>query len=241
MVCSATRKNIVIGLMLAAAYAVFATPGQAEELETTKVAKVTAPSDEAESQKRFAAEIKPLPMIVTLLPGSYGIGGEFEAKMSRNFTVFADASHLHMKLTDRMLSDVQDDQDEPESVPREMSVTSMAAGGRYYADAFASSWYTGAKLGGGTAHVNWAYDKERYDDDSLFYMAGVEAGYRWLWDSGFLIRLGFGVNATMVPRRDVTQVAATDAGEGRNDIEDKAPTKKTTGSAAFDFGLGYTF
>ncbi len=241
MVCNATRKNIVLGLMLAAAYAVFATPGQAAELESTKVAPITAPSDEAEDQKRFAAEIKPLPMIVTLLPGSVGFGGEFEAKMSRNFTVFADASYLHVKLSNKMLTDIQDDQDEPDSVPRDLTVTSMSAGGRYYADAFASSWYTGAKVGGGTAHVNWAYADERYDDDSLFYMAGVEAGYRWLWDSGFLIRLGFGMNATMIPHRELTQVAATDAGSGEKDIEDKAPTRKTQGSAAFDFGLGYTF
>lgn len=241
MVCTATRRNIILGMLLAAAYALYATPSQAEEL--TNVAPITAPSDEAENQKRFAVEVKPLPMIVSILPGSAGIGGEFEAKMTRNFTVFADASYLHMRLTDKMLEDVQNDQseDKPDSVAREMTVTSMAAGGRYYADAFADSWFAGAKVGGGTAKVNWAYAEERYDDESLFYMAGAEAGYRWLWESGFLIRLGFGFNATMIPHRDVTQVAATDASAGRDDIEDKTPTKKTTGSAAFDFGLGYTF
>lgn len=241
MSCSATRRNIVLGLMLAGAYAVFATPGRAEEVQSTRVAPITAPSSEAEDHKRFAVEIKPLPMIVTLLPGSIGFGGEFEARMNRHVSVFADANYLHMKLTDKMLTDVQKDQDEPESVPREMTMTSMAAGARYYGDAFASSWYTGAKFGGGTSHVNWAYDKERYDDDSLFYLASAEAGYRWLWDSGFLIRLGMGVNATMVPHREVTQVAAVNSGKGREDVEDRSPTKKTQASVGFDFGLGWTF
>lgn len=241
MVCHATRKNIVLGLALASAFALLATPSHAEDIEASKTAPITAPSDEAEGQKRFAAEVKPLPLIITLLPGSVGIGGEFEAKMSRNFTVFTDASYMRLRLTDKMLEDIQDDQDEPDSVARDMQVTSMAVGARYYADAFADSWYAGGKVGGGTAHVNWAYGDERYDDDSLFYLAGAEAGYRWLWDSGFLIRLGFGFNATMIPKREISQVAQTDASRGKDDVEDKAPTKKTTGAAAFDFGLGYTF
>lgn len=240
MACTATRKNVIIGLILAAAYAITATPGRAEEVESTKVAPITAPSEEAEGNKRFAAELKPLPMIVTLIPGSFGLGGEFEAKMSRNFTVFADASYLHIKVPEDTLKKMQEDQDDPEGVPSNMTVTSMAAGGRYYADAFASSWYAGLKFGGGTAHVNWAYADERYDDDSLFYSAGAEAGYRWLWDSGFLIRLGFGMNATTITKREVTQIAATDAGKGREDVEDQTWTNGSP-TAGFDFGLGYTF
>lgn len=222
MKCQATRNNVILAALLATGYILSSGIAMAE---TSTV----------------SAELKPLPLIFNAVPNSSGFGAEGEASLNDNVTLFGGVTHMHLKFSDRMVDDIQED-DSDKLIPTDIRSDAVTAGGRYYGNAAASSWYAGGEVGGGVTRVKWLYEDTRVTDRNVFYMAGVQGGYRWLWDNGFLIRVGGGLAYNTSQKRELSSDAeGEEYDKAKDKVEDQKNNNLAMTSAMLDFGLGYRF
>lgn len=222
--CRATRRNLGLALLIVVLQLIVAARARADE------------------SRNLSLELKPLPTLMSLVPGGTGVGVAAEARVFAHLSIFADVYHMRRVLTDQAVEDVQDDHAEDEGVARETSVTFGNLGVRYYGRPTGDSWYLGLKAGGGPSRVEWAYGPSRLEERRTTVAAQGEAGYLWTWDSGVLVRMGVGLGWSTTRNRQVasasTSGAALDA--ARADLDDRNPTGISL-ATSFDLGLGYRF
>lgn len=240
--CRATRLNLALCLLIAGICACRAKLALGASRDMLKPETLDLYRD-AETNMRIAGELKPFFALASVRPGTYGFGGEVEFLLHKHLSLFADLIYSRSRMSDSIVAEIRADEGKDEGVAREVRAINLDGGARYYGNAFADSWYLGGKLGIGKSKVDWVYGDEELTDDAVVYRSEVDVGYRWLWTSGFSVRLGMGMGATTPTKRKITRVGfqpgiATDA--ARKDIERQAPsTRAFTGS--FDVGLGYVF
>lgn len=186
----------------------------------------------------FSAEVKPLPTILSAMPGiaSAGIGAE----MSNGGPVamFANGYLLDSNLP-RFAREARDENEVP--VMRKMQGYAGDLGMRYYASPYGvDSWYGGAKVGYSYGKGQWDFKGQQVDSSVRALNPGVEGGYLWSWPSQVLVRLGAGVDGNVIQENLVTAEGEETASviEARNTIEDYA---QATVIPRVDLGLGYRF
>lgn len=186
----------------------------------------------------FSAEVKPLALGVSAIPGvaSFGLGAEITA--NNNFATFANAYIVDANLPNNM----RNKGNEAET-PQIQKMTGYAAdlGARYYGSgSLTDSWYGGVKLGYQFSQGQWGYKEEKVDQSIRSLTPGAEAGYRWLWSNNLLLRAGAGADANLLQENTVTpndiSTAVTD------DASDKVTGyAKVAVLPRVDVGLGYAF
>ena len=189
-----------------------------------------------------SVEIKPLPTILSLIPGVGGIGAAVEMPISNQVAGYVEGNFLDSNLPEGA-----------EGMARKISgeglygdkirAVNIDIGGRYYTTPMISSWYGGAKVGYTTVHGNWTYHDEKLTQRSSALTPGINAGYRWKWDNKLLVRLGAGVGGSVRQFQEVkieTGPASnpTVANEGRDKLDEGS---KQVYAANVDLGVGYTF
>lgn len=175
--------------------------------------------------------------------GARGLGVEVEWPLLDHVMMNAGFSASYYRISD---SDDAKNRNRDESDPnrtwaelQNAGTLRASAGGHYYGDVEQSSWYAGGRLGlGGSRSF---YEQSKRSDLTLNQTTTelegtLDAGYRWLLGSNFLIRTG----ATFTVREMLSR---------KIDGEDKNPEmsrniKATYGREQFpaiDLGLGYRF
>ena len=223
--CPTTDFNIKLALVLAFAAAFALTSNMA------LAAEVSA----------YNVEVKPLPAVISVLPGAFGLGAEGEIYADEHWSAFVDAYYVQLSLDEHRVKDALDRQSKNKGVPQALRSLNFGGGARYYQSTQQDSWFGGGKLAIGSSRARWVYQDQALKDDDVAVTTGLEAGYRWLWDSGFDVRLGGGLGVTAMTRRSIRAdgtetVAYNDA---KRDLEDKE--RKVHLTPSLDVGLGWSF
>jgi hypothetical protein len=191
-----------------------------------------------------AVEIKPVTTAVSIVPGVTGFGGGIEVGVSDHWSGFAELQHVDARLSDEQIEHLQADDDGPtDAIASRAYGTLGSLGMRYYGKPHEGSWYAAMKLLSGVESARWNYGNERLSDSQTKNGLGVDVGYRWLWDSGLLVRLGAGFTGMSTRQREIEaeSIAGARFGEAETAVLELAPSDKATIRTALDFGVGYTF
>lgn len=188
----------------------------------------------------FSAEVMPLTLLINLVPGSRGFTGGAEVPLGEHLAAFGTASFVSLHLSDSLIKESTESGD-ANAIIRDMRTVGGSAGARYYGRTTADSWYAGAQLGAGSNKITWDHGGESVVDKSEVMTTGIQAGYRWLWDSGFLMRVGAELGATNVRNREISAFTASASPTAIDDVEKAGQQRKTQLSTGFDFGVGWSF
>lgn len=199
--------------------------------------KVTSPQ-----KQHFSLEIKPIALIANAIPGGRGFSGGLEIPFSEHLAAFGTVSMLRLQLPEEAVKTRAANDNEPDPTIKQTRNSAATAGLRYYGIIDSNSWYAGLAAGSGTNQVTWQQNGEALEDKSAFLSAGAEAGYRWLWRSGFLLRVGAQLSAHNLRDRNISAVS-TNAPSAQTvaAISEQGQQRKTQLSTGFDFGLGWAF
>jgi len=192
----------------------------------------------------FAVEIKPVTTAVSIVPGVTGFGGGIEADISDSWSGFAEVLHVGTRLSDEQIEHLQaDDDDSTDAIPARAYGTLGSLGLRYYGKPGNGSWYAAMKLLSGVESARWNFADERLRDSQTKNGIGCDVGYRWLWNSGLLVRLGAGFTGMSTRERAIEAegVAGARFGDAETAVLELAPSDKGTIRTALDFGIGYSF
>ena len=186
----------------------------------------------------FSVEAKPLPSVLSVLPGiaSAGIGAE----MSNGgpIAMFANGYLLDSNLP-AFARKERDENNVP--VVRKLQGYAGDLGMRYYGSPSGlDSWYGGGKVGYSYGKGQWNYKNEQVDSSLRSVNPGVEGGYLWTWPSNLLVRLGGGVDGNLIQENEVkAEVQETPSTiQAREIIENYAQVPVIP---RVDVGLGYRF
>ncbi len=192
----------------------------------------------------ISAEVKPLPLIVNALPGSSAFAAEGEVAVGSNLGLFVGVSHLALGVSNKMIDEQREEKGTDEVLVKDFATDALTLGTRYYTNPTGSSWYGSLDAGFGKAKSTWLYEDVKVTDSGNYYLGGVQAGYRWQWDGGFLIRLGGGVNYSSTVDADRKVSGGEDDGSRRkaeDEIDDKQKKNYAAVTPTLDFGLGWRF
>ena len=186
-------------------------------------------------------EVQPIGLLINLVPGSNALNGSVEIPLGQHLAAVGTASMMKINLPDSTIEKMRDDSDADQPIIKSSRSNMISGGARYYGNTSADSWYLGAQFGVGTNDMTWVRSDGDVEDKNAVYTSGFDAGYRWLWNSGFLIRVGGGVNAVNQRERTLTAVNTNLAGASFDDVEKKGQTQKTVINTALNFGMGWAF
>ena len=169
-----------------------------------------------------SVEIKPLPTLLSALPGVGAAGVGFEGFVTEKVAIYTDVSAANSNLphayNDRL-------QARDRLYPRKMSAAGIDLGARYYGLLFSDAWYTGGKVGYSAATATWEYKDQVVKQEVSTLTPGVEAGYRWLWPSSFLVRMGLGATANIVQAQSLTSdVESSEVTEAKDELKSASRT-----------------
>jgi len=190
-----------------------------------------------------AVEVKPVTTAISLVPGFSGFGGGVEVGVSDHWSAFAEVQYVNLRLTDDQINELQADDETADPLPSRAFSTMGSLGTRYYGKPSDDSWYAGLKLLSGVESARWNFAEERLEDSQTKSGFGVDVGYRWLWDSGLLLRLGAGFIGMTTQTREIvaTDQPGSRYGEAKAAVLDLAPSDSGAFRTTLDFGLGYVF
>jgi len=202
-------------------------------------------SKTAPQARRYSVDIQPLPILVDigLATGAYGGLASFggEVQVADQIGAYATVGGARIRLSEDQVSKAYDQTTSP--VPRKITTAGIAVGGRYYTtSAMTDSWFASGALGATRSMAQWDDTKERVNEDTWVVAPNVEAGYRWLWTNGFLVRLGAGASVPLYATRDYSTAAALRL-PAATDIENKVRKQEDRFAVlpALDLALGYAF
>ncbi len=187
-------------------------------------------------------ETNPVTLLMNLVPGGRGFSGGVEVPFGEHVAAFGGVSIFGLQLSDEMLESSRKDAETVDDLlVSSMRMTGVNGGLRYYGNTQRDSWYAGGSLGTGKNRITYLKNDTDVTDENTFLTSGIDAGYRWLWDSGFLIRVGGGIVANTMRDRTISAIAGEPTPELRDEVASKGQTKKTAVSTSFNFGLGWAF
>jgi hypothetical protein len=187
----------------------------------------------------ITAEVKPLPTLLSVVPGVGILSAGVEGFVQPNIAIFTEAAAMSSNLPDRLRGATKDRLGNDKLYANKMRGGSIDVGARYYNTPMRSSWYTGGKVGYKAASAEWEYNDEVLEQETATITPGINAGYRWKWDSNFIVRLGAGATANLVQKQRVKSDRDNEDVKDARDQLDEAV--KTPVLANIDLGLGYMF
>ena len=185
------------------------------------------------SDRTTSVEVKPLPLALSVLPGLGAAGIGVEQSAAPNVAVFGEGYLSTVDMTKRML---RDNDKSTTALPDRVNVYAVDVGARIYTVPQAHAWYAGGKVGYARNDGDWVYRDQTVSKRVDSVTPGVEGGYRWLFENGFLVRLGAGAGGNVIVAEK------TDSSKATSEAVDKVDAiTKPTFSGKLDLGLGYAF
>lgn len=221
-------RNLLTGAVLALS----ACAGVAYGQELSSTARATGTG--------ITAEIKPLPTVLSLVPGVGSIQAGVEADINQTVAPFLEFTAVNANLPERLDAIVEDEAEGDDTIrPKKLQGGGVDIGARFYTAPLGHSWYGQAKIGYSEVTGEWEYREEIVDSRVASLTPGLGGGYRWLWNNGVVLRLGAGVSANLVQASDVDYDEETaNTLEAQEDLEDRFDEPVL---ANVDLGLGYRF
>jgi hypothetical protein len=189
-----------------------------------------------------SVEAKPIPLMLSLIPGVGGFGVGVEVPTTGQMTAYVEGNFLDSNLPNGIDAEVKKLSGEGLHGDK-LRAVNIDVGARHYLTPAISSWYGGIKVGYTTLHADWLYHDEKLTQRYSSLTPGLAAGYRWKWENGLLVRLGAGVASNVRQFEDVkieTGPGSNDAvaKEGRDKLDEGA---REPVIANVDLGVGYAF
>jgi hypothetical protein len=207
-------------------------------LSLTAQAQVRSLKESTMSPTHIAVEVKPLPMMLSVIPGVTGVGIGTEFSSEGNATAFADVFSLYADLPSNLR---REGNEQDRAVLHKIKGASVDVGGRYYSNhASAASWYGGARLSYSAAMSRWSYQGEQVNQTVRMISPGLEGGHRWNLMNNFLLRLGAGLDGNIISENTATAVGAETSvtRDGEDQVKRYAQMPVTPRA---DLGVGYIF
>ncbi len=189
-------------------------------------------------QDKFSAEIKPLPTLLSVIPGVAGAGVGAEVMATSDTAIYTDLMYLDSNLSGASEAEAKDRAGDG-LYPNKARAVNIDIGGRFYTDPLSHSWYGGAKLGYSTLRGQWFYKDQVLEQRTASLTPGINAGYRWKWENDVLVRLGAGAAANFVQFQDIDRDNDSDEAKEGQDKMDTAAHAPII--ANLDLGVGYMF
>lgn len=187
---------------------------------------------------KFSAELKPLPTILSVIPGVAGAGAGAELLVGRDTAVYTEVNYLDSNLSGASEAQAKDRAGDG-LYPNKVRAVNIDVGGRFYTSPLSSSWYGGAKLGYSTLRGQWFYKDEVLNQRTASLTPGINAGYRWKWENDVLLRLGAGAAANFVQFQHIDRENdSKDSLDAQDKMDDEAHSPIL---ANLDLGVGYVF
>lgn len=219
-------SRITQGALVALALAPFGSQAFAQDASSTvRSAPLTG--------RTTSLEVKPLPLVANVLPGVGAVGIAGERFIDGHLAPFLQGNFATADMSQKLIGA---NDESATALPDRVNLWSLAAGMRYYGQGVIDSWYAGGKLGYARTEGDWVYRDERVGRETAALLPGVEGGYRWIWDSGLLVRVGGDLAANVIVGEE------TDAKDASDEAVDKVEAATTLPIATtFDLGVGYAF
>jgi hypothetical protein len=215
---------------IAGAFFGAAVTASAQDLDATSTTAVRA------APVGVTAEIKPLPTLLSAVPGIGSLGAGVEADLFNGPAPFLEFTALSSNLPERLEGAAKDEED---LYPDRVRGGSVDIGSRYYQSAIGHSFYGLAKVGYTEMSSRWEYNDGIVDHRVASITPGLGVGYRWRWPNRLMVRLGAGVAANLVQANSTeNQVDNADSDEAADKVKDRADEPTI---ANVDLGLGYMF
>jgi hypothetical protein len=195
---------------------------------------VTTYSGPTPTLKRTTFEIKPIETLLSSVPGLASIGASLETYLGKGFAATVQGTYLDVNLSGAQRQIIEDETNRP-TVDNGYGY-SAGAGLRFYEDVIGNSWYGGGAIDYREIHADWDYKDERLNSVQFAVIPSLSAGYRWVWQNGFLIRLGVGAGLPSVPTQNISTAPAMTEGEDK--LTELLDQKFV---AQADFGIGLMF
>lgn len=149
----------------------------------------------ANAQKKFEAKINPLGAFFGRpdISGEYIFTDHFAAELTLG--VAFGKSTIDGTVVQYNVSEKPD-----------QSGFGIKAAAKYYfnPDEGADGWYGGLYIRQESLNLTYSVSNKLADYSTSIFAGGVEVGKKWVWDSGFLIELGFGVGRPFSETRKFT-------------------------------------
>lgn len=190
----------------------------------------------------MALEMDPFMTAFSLIPGLSSFSGGAELAVCESLSWRLGYGRLGASFDDDQLKDQAKAQDASEpTFVHDFIIQTLSPSLRYYTHGARDSFYGG--LGGAFSwgQADITYEDRDYSIESRHMAARLDLGYRWLWESGVMVRLG---GALSLPVSRSSEIKAS-SGEtlADNEIErlkdheeDVKKEAKPTGS--LDLALG---
>lgn len=226
-----------LSIAVASAFAVVAVPAMAQANLNTAAVAATVRAEKNPELKRFSFEARPVESLLSSTPGLASGGASAEVYLGFNWALAVGGSYADVDLPQKYVATVNDETDQP-VVNRGYGYT-VGSTLRYYDDPIGDSFYGGGSLDYSESHVGWELDDDTFASTQYALTPSLVAGYRWVWQNGFLARLGAGVGLPSVQSQDVVaETSGPQSAEGLDKINDMLDTKV---AAKLDLGLGVMF
>ena len=187
---------------------------------------------------QVSVELKPFPTVLSAVPGVRSVGFGIELSAGGNVSTFGNAYAINANLPSQLRGE-GDENTNP--VVQKFDGYAADVGVRYNATPVETgSWYAGGKVGYSMAMGQWGYRQEKVNQTIRMMTPGLEGGYRWIWNSGVLLRLGGGLDANVLQQNSTSPVGQATATTA--DAEDKVKGyAKIAVAPRGDVGVGYAF
>ncbi len=187
--------------------------------------------------KPITVEVKLLDSLASAVPGLASGGLSLEYYLGQNFALQLAGSYADVDLPMRYVNKVTEETNSP--MIQGGNGYSAGLGLRYYDAPIGDSLYGGLIIDYSEANNNWKFNSETYDSDVKALTTSLSAGYRWVWENGFLLRFGAGAGVPTVLDGEVTRTSTGPASdEGKRKIDDLIDSKVV---AKIDLGIGMMF
>jgi len=188
----------------------------------------------------ITVEVKPLPILLSAIPGVGSISGGVEGMVAPNIAAFGEVAILSSNLPERLEGTAKDELGQNDLYANRVKGGSVDLGARFYLNPLGHSWFTQAKAGYQEMSTEWVYQDQTVNQRFATFTPGIGAGYRWRFaDPSIVVRLGAGAAANIVQAQEVTADAETSVTQEAREKLDKAADTQVL--ANVDLGLGYMF
>lgn len=187
--------------------------------------------------RQSTIEINPLALALSLTPSVGAIAGSYEQYLGDKWAGYISAGYGDAELEQEWVQEAREDSNG--AVFDRGFASFYELGARYYEDPIGDSFYGTAGISYSETQSTFVLDEAEIRNRTYAVTPSVGAGYRWAWNSGFIVRAAIGAGFPFLNGEQVTSNDATPAAqEGIRDVED---INDQDVIPRIDFGLGYTF
>lgn len=214
------------------------TPALALAAEDQKEGSAPTAEKEAVAPDQIV-DLKPQFGFSENVSGEFGLAFGAEKKLGEKWYLTGELSAWMLERSTDDVKDEQADQDDDDDdlIAKRRRASAALVGARRYAKPAEDTWYVGGKTGVMRTNSIYVVDDSEIQDKATGIPLLIEAGYRWIWESGLVIRVGGRGGKTALLQREID----TTRGEESDRSERKVRKEDPEFSQSFDFAVGYAF